>query len=476
MTKRLRLIVTAAVALLASVTLASPPAAEAATTVLIMGGTGEPDPSALPLYLAHVEQYYLAPFGPCPSAGSCDYQSLFTPEEFWPIPGWGGTSAITFDQSTYEGVADLESALTALPPDQTVVVFGYSQSGRISTLTMRDLQAGKVTLPPGTQLSFVLVGSTSRPNGGLWERLAGLHVPILDVTFDGATPTSPYKVTDIAFQYDGAADAPMYPIDLLSDVNALLGFYYLHGTYPGIDPADSSPPPGGLPDGLTVAQLQGAEQNPENIETFGDTTYVTIPTATLPIVRPLLDLASVTGTSLLIVPLVDLIQPTLRTLIEVGYGRGIGYGVPTTFQLVPPVNPVTLTADLVSDVGEGVSDALGNLGNTTPVPLPPLTAAESPDFAPTATAPTATAPTVTAHAVTKPTVTAHTVTKPTVTAYTVTNPTVTPPTTTPPALLRTSPPTSGPKLAGASSADSPRMRTDFSPKAGDVKPPQHHHH
>src|SRR5271165_356225 len=302
MKKRLWLVVITTMALLGGVTLGTPPTTRAASTVLIMGGTGEPDPGTLPVYMAHMEQYYLVPFGPCPSAGSCDYESLYTPEQFWPIPGWGGPTAITFNQSAHDGAADLESALTALPPDQTVVVLGYSQSGTISTLVMRDLRGGKVTLPRGTQLSFVLVGNPNRPNGGLLERFDGLYIPILNVTFSGATPTSAYPTTDIAFQYDGFADFPEYPINLLADANAIAGIYYLHGTYPGIDPADSSPPPGGLPAGLTPAQLAAAEQDPNNIETYGDTTYVTIPATTLPIVEPLLDLGSMTGTSLLMVP------------------------------------------------------------------------------------------------------------------------------------------------------------------------------
>lgn len=90
-----RLLVTVTLALLGCVLLAGTATLTsaitlAATTVLIMGGSGEPDPSLIPVYMTHVETYYLTPFGPCPSAGSCNYESLYTPEEFWPIPGWAG--------------------------------------------------------------------------------------------------------------------------------------------------------------------------------------------------------------------------------------------------------------------------------------------------------------------------------------------------------------------------------------------------
>ena len=79
----------------------------------------------------------------------------------------------------------------------------------------------------------MLIGNPNRPNGGLFERLALLGtVPILDATFGQPTPTDTgIQTTDIAFQYDGVADFPTYPINLLADLNALAGFAYIHGTY-----------------------------------------------------------------------------------------------------------------------------------------------------------------------------------------------------------------------------------------------------
>jgi hypothetical protein len=61
-------------------------------------------------------------------------------------------------------------------------------------------------------LAFVLTGNVNRPNGGIYERFKGLPVPT--ATFDGATPNTMYKMTDIAIQYDGYADFPQYPLNI----------------------------------------------------------------------------------------------------------------------------------------------------------------------------------------------------------------------------------------------------------------------
>ena len=46
-----------------------------------------------------------------------------------------------------------------------------------------------------------------------------------------ATPNAPPPTSaSVARQYDGVADALLNALDLLSDVNAGLGYYYLHGS------------------------------------------------------------------------------------------------------------------------------------------------------------------------------------------------------------------------------------------------------
>ena len=174
-------------------------------------------------------------------------------------------------------------------------------------------------------------------------------VPILDATFGLPTPTDTAMSTvDIAFQYDGVADFPQYPINLLADLNAIAGFWYTHGSYLGQEP-----------NGLTPAELAAAIADPANQQLVAgsDTTYVLIPTPDLPLLQPLREFAAFTGTQAFVRPLIDLVQPALRVLIETGYDRSLPYSTPAPFQLIPRVNPITVTVDLVNAIGEGIRDA-----------------------------------------------------------------------------------------------------------------------
>ncbi len=83
---------------------------------------------------------------------------------------------------------------------------------------------------------FVLVGDPNFPNGGMLARFPGLTLPSLGITFYGATPDDLYPTTIYNQEYDGFADIPQYPIDFISDLNAFLGFHYVHPTYRDLAP------------------------------------------------------------------------------------------------------------------------------------------------------------------------------------------------------------------------------------------------
>ena len=108
-------------------------------------------------------------------------------------------------------------------------------------------------------MSFVLIGNTNRPDGGLFTRFPGLYIPGLNVTFNPPpTPTDTgYATTDIAFQYDPIADFPQFPINLLADINSLAALPIVHLGYPNpYLPATIPLVPTALPGGYTPAQLQ----------------------------------------------------------------------------------------------------------------------------------------------------------------------------------------------------------------------------
>jgi hypothetical protein len=66
-------------------------------------------------------------------------------------------------------------------------VFGYSQSSTVATYEKNYRIAHRSI---GTTVSFVLTSNPNRPNGGILERFVCLYIPIIGVTFNGATPTN----------------------------------------------------------------------------------------------------------------------------------------------------------------------------------------------------------------------------------------------------------------------------------------------
>jgi hypothetical protein len=302
----------------------------AATVALIMGGTGNPTPD--PVYVDAVDSKYIQPaypgYAPTPQ---------FTPEQFWPVTG---LTAMTFNKAVAQGVGLLDSAIksytidpvTGLAKDNQLVVFGYSQSARIVTDEERGIDGSP--LPTGDQLSFIVIGNPNRPNGGILERFAGLYIPILGVTFDGATPTTTaYQTTDYSRQYDGWSDWPNNPLNLLSDVNAVLGILYLHGDY--------------LSSSLPAPVLQ---------DQYGNTTYYLYPAKTLPLLIPVQQIPVVGPI------LADMLDPTVRVWVEAGYDRKISPGVPTRANFLYIPNPIAFVRNLLVSIPTGLDNGFQDLG------------------------------------------------------------------------------------------------------------------
>lgn len=261
------------------------------------------------------------------------------------------------------GVDAVNDAFTQTKKNAPIVVFGYSQGATVAGLIKAET-AGV----PG--ITYFFIGNPQRPNGGVFERLAFLGtVPILDATFGNPTRTdtclaseSPCA-TDVALQYDGVVDSPQWLLNPLAVGNALAGFQYVHGTYLSPDDGEAST---AHPYGYSVQEVQDAITAAEancsaatHCQQHGDTIYITLPARTLPLYQPLLDLGSATGTSALIVPVVDLVQPATQTLIETGYDR-TDYGNPQPGTLLPPktFNPIQTAGDLVKDIPLGINNAL----------------------------------------------------------------------------------------------------------------------
>ena len=308
--------------------LAGPGATSAANVALILGGSGEPIP--YPDFVATNFNLFIKPFfqGYTP-------QGLFTPEGNYGL--YTGVKSLTLDMSEAQGVTILDNAiLQQIGAGNVVVVKGESQSSTIAGMVMPLLAAQHV---PASDVSFVLTGDPNAPNGGLFERLNGLTIPALGITFNGATPSNLYPTTIWTQEYDGFADVPQYPINLLSDLNSLAGIYYVHPTY----------------ENLTPTQIGSAIQLPTQGPTM--TTYYMIPTQNLPLLDPLRSIPIVGN------PLADLFQPDLKALVNLGYGDP-NYGwsqgpanVPTQFGLFPSLSDMEKVGPLLAlGTQQGITD------------------------------------------------------------------------------------------------------------------------
>lgn len=306
---------------------------------LIMGGSGTPMPGA-----EEIEDIFSRFIGSNPEYAAYVAQGLQTPEQFGPLTGLHEEG---FDPSVAQGVTDLNTAIMAeIAKGNGVVVAGISQSSTIESLEEEYLASLPADQRPSTEdLSFVLLSSGNNPDGGILERFDGAYIPSADLSFSGATPDDVYPTDVYTPEYDGWSDFPQYPLNILADLNAMAGILFAHGT----PPTD------------TPAQLATAVELP----TVGDTLthYYVIPTHTL----PLLELFH----GVLPAWLLDLVQPDLTVLVNLGYGNP-DYGwstgpanVPTPAGLLPTdVNPITVLADLVKGTVQGVNSALTDLGQS----------------------------------------------------------------------------------------------------------------
>ena len=337
----------------------------AATLPLIPGPSGVPIPSQT--YVHNVMNFYVTPNSP---GGTLAPQVVFTPEGLYPITG---VKSLPLSTSVDQGLTIVSDTLAKLPAGTTTTVFGYSQSAIIGSL----LQEGyvppnstyvppkftKPTIPEGLResISFVFVGNEMNPNGGFLSRFPGLSLASLGIEFYGGTPKDAYPTTNYALEYDGFADFPRYPLNLLSVLNAGLGIVFVHTKYADAEyfnAIGSTPPPAVIPVSLGGTAIELPTTSPTQ-------RYLFMPTENLPLLEPL-RLLPLIGT-----PIADLIQPVLKVIVDLGYGDPAhGFtsavqpdaNVVVPFGLFPDVSPLEVLSRMVSGIGEGVSDFVADFG------------------------------------------------------------------------------------------------------------------
>jgi hypothetical protein len=278
------------------------------------------------------EPYIAATVGSVPRP----FTNVDYPASAFPLTGLFSPTA---DQSHVIGRAELAKDVAG---DPAPIIFGYSQGASVVTLYKRDFNELYANPLPGATIphpTFVVIGNITRPNGGFFARIPGLHISTIGLRLYGATPTetagsAPGQITthDIVGQYDGAADFPAYPANLLALANAVFGALYVHANYQRLSVSDA------------VSQGQ-----------HGDTAYYMIPAGLLPLLEPLARLRVPT-------PLLAALDAPLRVLVEAGYDRTASPGQPTPAKLFPTVNPVALALNVARAIPNGIDDGLQQLG------------------------------------------------------------------------------------------------------------------
>lgn len=331
---------------------------------LLMGGSGTPIPPEELIQTAF--DNYAVP----KDFGDYDLQAVFTPEGLSPI--FSGVKSLPLDTSVDQGVEILNSHIEdELNAGNDVVVGGVSQSATINALEMQDIVDGSLTVngeegyqPSGDELQFLNLGDPSNPNGGLLARFDLPHldehptIPSLGITFSGAAPADTDMPADIyTNEYDGFADFPQYPLNLVSDLNALAGILFVHGQYiEGLLGDDVGKTPEEIANAIELDTSDGYD---------GDTTYYMMPTDQLPLAQLIEEVAGK--------PFADLLEPNLTVLSNLGYGADPDQGwsdgpadEATPIGLAPQIDADefdTIVASLADGTQQGIEDFIDDLSD-----------------------------------------------------------------------------------------------------------------
>jgi hypothetical protein len=275
-----------------------------AATVLMIGGKGQPVLSGAEMASVLDGRY----------AGDTRV-SVEWPAQAWPLTG---LTSLTMGQSVAIGIEQLEDAIDE--SSGPTVVLGISQGSLVVDAVQRRLAANGTN----SQLTFVTIADMNRGNG-IFTHFRGVYIPILDYT-PQPEPVTPYDTIVVAKEYDGWADFPDRPWNLLATLNAIAG----SGIVPGF---------AGVHDATVSADL--SQVPPKNITTTvnsqgGTTTSYLVPTRDLPLLQPLRDWGVPK-------PVVDAVNQLFKPVVDAGYSRNDSpSAAPST--LPPPAStpkPVT---------------------------------------------------------------------------------------------------------------------------------------
>jgi pimeloyl-ACP methyl ester carboxylesterase len=203
-------------------------------------------------------------------------------------------NALAADKAILDGVEQANIAVHQA--DGKVVVIGESMGSMVASRLAVEL-ANSPDAPSTDDVRFVLIAP---PEAGIGEYFKeGTFIPVLNYRISRVAG-SPYPTTIVIGEYDGWADPPDRPWNLVSSANALMGVAYVHG--PPIFTAD----PATVPTENTTFVPANAQHGP--------ITTVFVPTENLPLTQVFRDAGLPDA-------LVDKADQVLRPVIDAGYRR-----------------------------------------------------------------------------------------------------------------------------------------------------------
>lgn len=180
-----------------------------------------------------------------------------------------------------------------------VRIAGVSQGALAIAQAKRELMARNEADRPGADdVVFVSIGDPSSATG-IGSRLPGLHIPFIGVTFRPA-PETPYDTIVVTREYDGLADFPDRPLNLIATLNAVAGVVYVHPISYGPDP--------------NLDAIPGQDVTETVNDLGGKTTTYFVQNDRLPLLQPLRDLNVDER-------FVDAIETPLKQIVDAGYSR-----------------------------------------------------------------------------------------------------------------------------------------------------------
>lgn len=247
----------------------------------------------------------------------------------WPgqMAPWNGT--LTLNESVAVGLENMDAAVRATAGRK--IVAGASGTTLVVDEEMLRL-ANDPTAPPADEMLFVVMGDANR---GVFKNFGGTKLPIFDYTVPKTLETK-YDVLVVAGEYDGIGDWPDRPWNLLAVLNALAGTGLLQQIIPeDIVDKFALESWGSVHYDTMFADLD--QVPPENVTVTvnaagGTTTTYLVPTADLPLLRPLRPLGVPQ-------PVVDALEKVLRPIIDSAYVRNDYQWVRTRTDAFKPASP-----------------------------------------------------------------------------------------------------------------------------------------